>query len=123
MMLYFILLPPLHLCLYNPNINLLFVRTLLKLIYPSPLILSVEKVPLPPHALLVLMVVRVLPPSVISTNVYENSHFRASYPSSLIEGATYKVQRTGSTITYLVNDVVFHTSATTSSVPLHMDTA
>jgi hypothetical protein len=38
-------------------------------------------------------------------------------------GATYKVQRTGNTITYLVNDVVFHTSATTSSVPLYMDTA
>jgi hypothetical protein len=67
----------------NPNINLLFVSTRLKLIYPSPLILSVEKVPLPPQALLVLIVVR----------------------------------------SYLVNDVVFHTSATTSSVPLYMDTA
>jgi hypothetical protein len=60
---------------------------------------------------------------VVTLQIYENSHFRASYPSSLIEGATYKVQRIGSTITYLVNDVVFHTSATTSSVPLHMDTA
>jgi hypothetical protein len=38
----------------NPNINLLFVRTLLKLIYPSPLILSVLNVPLPPQALLLL---------------------------------------------------------------------
>jgi hypothetical protein len=44
----------------NPNINLLFVSTRLKLTYPSPLILSVEKVPLPPQALLVLIVVRVL---------------------------------------------------------------
>jgi hypothetical protein len=40
----------------------------LKLIYPSPFILSVEKVPLPPHALLVLIVVRVLPLSVRFTN-------------------------------------------------------
>jgi hypothetical protein len=66
MMLYFILLPPLHLCPYvvlgasdaldNPNINLLFSSVSLKLIYPSPFILSVEKVPLPPHALLVLIV-------------------------------------------------------------------
>jgi hypothetical protein len=54
---------------------------------------------------------------------YENGGFKATYTSSLIEGATYKVQRTGNTITYLVNDVVFHTSATTSSVPLYMDTA
>jgi hypothetical protein len=40
----------------------------LKLTYPSPFILSVEKVPLPPHALLVLIVVRVLPLSVRFTN-------------------------------------------------------
>jgi hypothetical protein len=44
----------------NPNINLLFSSVSLKLIYPSPFILSVEKVPLPPHALLVLIVVLVL---------------------------------------------------------------
>ena len=60
---------------------------------------------------------------VVTLQIYENSHFRASYPSSLIDGATYKVKRVGNTITYLVNDVVFHTSATTSTVPLHMDTA
>jgi hypothetical protein len=36
---------------------------------------------------------------------------------------TYKVQRVGNTITYLVNDVVFYTSAITSTVPLYMDTA
>jgi hypothetical protein len=52
----------------NPNINLLFVSTRLKLTYPSPFILSVEKVPLPPQALLVLIVVRVLPLSVRFTN-------------------------------------------------------
>jgi hypothetical protein len=47
--------------------------------------------------------------------IYENGGFKGSYASSLIDGATYKVQRIGNTITYLVNDVVFHTSATTSS--------
>jgi hypothetical protein len=31
---------------------------------------------------------------------------------AIIDGGIYKVQRTGNTITYLVNDVVFHTSAT-----------
>jgi hypothetical protein len=121
----------------NPNINLLCSIVSLKLIYPSPLILSVEKVPLPPHALLVLIVVRVLPLSVRFTNallslsllgvnsppiylsvgvvqIYENGGFKGSYTSSLIDGGIYKVQRTGNTITYLVNDVVFHTSATTS---------
>jgi hypothetical protein len=35
----------------------------------------------------------------------------------------YVVLGVGNTISYLVNDVVFHTSATTSSVPLYMDTA
>jgi hypothetical protein len=49
----------------NPNINLLFSIVSLKLIYPSPFILSVEKVPLPPHALLVLIVVRVMKTAVL----------------------------------------------------------
>jgi hypothetical protein len=44
----------------NPNINLLFNTVSLKLRYPSPFILSVLNVPLPPQALLLLIVVRVL---------------------------------------------------------------
>jgi hypothetical protein len=42
---------------------------------------------------------------IVTLQIYENSSFKASYPSSLIDGATYKVQRVGNTISYLVNDV------------------
>jgi hypothetical protein len=30
---------------------------------------------------------------IVTLQIYENSSFKASYPSSLIDGATYKVQR------------------------------
>jgi hypothetical protein len=73
--------------------------TRLKLIYPSPFILSVEKVPLPPQASFVLIVVRVLPLSVIFTN--------ALLSLSLLG----------------VNSPPVVVAATTSSVPLYMDTA
>jgi hypothetical protein len=55
--------------------------------------------------------------------VYENSSRKGVFSNIFTNGATYKIQRTGSTITYLVNDVVFYTSSTATTVPLYMDTA
>ena len=55
--------------------------------------------------------------------VYENSSPKGVFSNIFTNGATYKIQRTGSTITYLINDVVFYTSATATTVPLYMDTA
>jgi hypothetical protein len=39
--------------------------------------------------------------SISVIQIYENGSFKATYASSLTDGATYKVQRTGNTITYL----------------------
>jgi hypothetical protein len=48
--------------------------------------------------------------------VYENSSPKGVFSNIFTNGATYKIQRTGSTITYLINDVVFYTSATATTV-------
>jgi hypothetical protein len=47
--------------------------------------------------------------------VYENSSPKGVFSNIFTNGATYKIQRTGSTITYLINDVVITIDATASS--------
>jgi hypothetical protein len=67
----------------------MFSTVSLKLTYPSPFILSVEKVPLPPHALLVLIVVRVLPLSVRFTNALLSlSLLGVNSPPVVVAGTT-----------------------------------
>ncbi|CAC9655667.1 hypothetical protein, partial [uncultured Gammaproteobacteria bacterium] len=55
--------------------------------------------------------------------VYENNSRKLNGSTFYENGGTYKIRRVGNTITYLLNDVVFYTSTTTTTVPLYMDTA
>jgi hypothetical protein len=58
-----------------------------------------------------------------SIQVYENASNKYGNSSTFEVGATYKIQKTGTTITYLKNDVVFYTSGSAATLDLHMDTA
>ncbi len=55
--------------------------------------------------------------------IYENGGDRGDFIGNFDTNATYKINRTGNTITYLKNNVVFYTSLTTSNLDLHFDTA
>ena len=55
--------------------------------------------------------------------IYENANVRYDETSTFNVGSTYKIQKTGTTITYLKDDVVFYTSTVASNLDLHMDTS